>query len=61
MQIIPCAPGEVADSIPGRATQLAFYEEKTQRIENLSEFIARVRVDYAASGVGETSLLRAEA
>lgn len=58
MQISPYTPGEVADSVPGRATQLAFYEEKAQRIENLGEFIARVRVDYAARGVGKTSLLR---
>ncbi|MFB8189125.1 ATP-binding protein [Microbacterium sp. NPDC055988] len=58
MQTSPYTPGEVADSVPGRATQLAFYEEKAQRIQNLSEFIARVRVDYAARGVGKTSLLR---
>lgn len=58
MQISPYTPGEVADSVPGRAAQLAFYEEKAQRIENLGEFLARVRVDYAARGVGKTSLLR---
>lgn len=58
MQLSPYTPGEVADSVPGRATQLAFYEEKAQRIENLGEFLARVRVDYAARGVGKTSLLR---
>lgn len=58
MQISPYTPGEVADAVPGRATQLAFYAEKAQRIMSLGEFIARVRVDYAARGVGKTSLLR---
>lgn len=58
MQISPYTPGEVADAVPGRTAQLAFYEEKAQRIEHLHEFIARVRVDYAARGVGKTSLLR---
>lgn len=58
MQLSPYTPGEVADSVPGRAAQLAFYEEKAQRIESLGDFIARVRVDYAARGVGKTSLLR---
>lgn len=32
MQISPYTPGEVADSVPGRATQLAVYEEKARRI-----------------------------
>lgn len=58
MQISPYTPGEVADTVPGRAAQLAFYAEKAQRIMSLGEFIARVRVDYAARGVGKTSLLR---
>lgn len=58
MQISPYTPGEVADTVPGRAKQLAVYEEKAQRIGTLGEFIARVRVDYAARGVGKTSLLR---
>lgn len=58
MQISPYTPGEVADAVPGRAKQLAFYAEKAQRIMSLGEFIARVRVDYAARGVGKTSLLR---
>lgn len=58
MQISPYTPGEVADAVPGRAAQLAFYAERAQRISTLGQFIARVRVDYAARGVGKTSLLR---
>lgn len=54
----PYTPGEVAKQVPGRATQLAFYTERAQLISQLGQFIGRVRVDYAARGVGKTSLLR---
>ncbi len=54
----PYTPGVVAKAVPGRTTQLAFYEERAQLIAQLGQFIGRVRVDYAARGVGKTSLLR---
>jgi hypothetical protein len=57
-QTSPYTPGVVAKSVPGRTTQLAFYEERAQLIANLGQFIGSVRVDYAARGVGKTSLLR---
>jgi hypothetical protein len=57
-QTSPYTPGEVAKSVPGRATQLAFYDETAERIALLGNFIGRVRVEHAARGVGKTSLLR---
>jgi hypothetical protein len=57
-QLSPYTPGEVAKSVPGRTTQLAFYDESAARIALLGRFIGRVRVDHAARGVGKTSLLR---
>jgi hypothetical protein len=54
----PYTPGVVAKTVPGRATQLAFFEERAQLIANLGQFVGNVRVDYAARGVGKTSLLR---
>ncbi|MEW2014278.1 MULTISPECIES: AAA family ATPase [Microbacterium] len=58
MQPSPYTPGVVAKAVPGRAAQLAFYEERAQLIANLGQFVGSVRVDYAARGVGKTSLLR---
>lgn len=54
----PYTPGTVAKRVPGRRQQLAFYEERAQYIATLGAFSARVRVDFAARGVGKTSLLR---
>ncbi len=54
----PYTPGTVAKAVPGRRQQLAFYEERAQYIATLGAFSARVRVDFAARGVGKTSLLR---
>ena len=54
----PYTPGTVARTVPGRGQQLAFYEERAQYIATLESFSARIRVDFAARGVGKTSLLR---
>lgn len=54
----PYTPGVVAKTVPGRSAQLAFYEERAQLIAQLGQFVGSVRVDYAARGVGKTSLLR---
>lgn len=57
-QLSPYTPGVVAKAVPGRSTQLAFYEERAQIISQLGQFVGSVRVDYAARGIGKTSLLR---
>jgi hypothetical protein len=54
----PYTPGVVARSVPGRAEQLRFYTRRAEEVGTLKRFVGRVRVDYAARGVGKTSLLR---
>lgn len=58
VQPSPYTPGAVARTVPGRTAQLAFYTERAQFIANLQRFADRPRVDYAARGIGKTSLLR---
>lgn len=57
-QLSPYTPGEVARTVPGRSSQLKFYERRAQEVCALGRFISRPRVDHAARGVGKTSLLR---
>jgi len=54
----PYTPGEVAQEVPGRAAQLAFYRERAKYIGLLGNFSGRITVYHAPRGLGKTSLLR---
>lgn len=58
MQPSPYTPGEVAATVPGRAHQIAEFDERLSYLVDLKRFIGRIRVDYAPRGLGKTSLLR---
>ncbi|WP_374009443.1 AAA family ATPase [Leifsonia sp. LS-T14] len=59
MQPSPYTPGEVARLIPGRAQQLADFDERLSYLVDLGRLVGRIRVDHAPRGLGKTSLLRA--
>lgn len=59
MQPSPYTPGEIARLVPGRAQQLADFNERLSYLVDLGRFIGRIRVDQAPRGLGKTSLLRA--
>ncbi|GAC1376701.1 MAG: ATP-binding protein [Pseudarthrobacter sp.] len=58
MQPSPYTPGEVANTVPGRAPQIAEFDERLSLLVDLQRFIGRIRVDHAPRGLGKTSLLR---
>lgn len=58
MQPSPYTPGEVARNVPGRAVQLAEFDERLSYLVDLGRLIGRIRVDHAPRGLGKTSLLR---
>lgn len=58
MQPSPYTPGVIARSTPGRAQQLAEFEERLSYLVDLRRLNGRIRVDHAARGFGKTSLLR---
>jgi hypothetical protein len=58
MQPSPYTPGEVATTVPGRALQIAEFDERLSYLVDLHRFIGRIRVDHAPRGLGKTSLLR---
>ena len=58
MQPSPYTPGAVAREVPGRGQQLAEADERLSYLVDVGRLVTRIRVDYAARGVGKTSLLR---
>ncbi len=58
MQPSPYTPGSVAPEVPGRGSQLGEADERLSYMIDLGRLVTRIRVDYAARGVGKTSLLR---
>lgn len=58
MQPSPYTPGEIARLVPGRAQQLADFDERLSYMVDLRRFVGRIRVDHAPRGYGKTSLLR---
>lgn len=58
MQPSPYTPGTIARLIPGRAQQLADFDERLSYLVDLGRFVGRIRVDHAPRGYGKTSLLR---
>ncbi|WP_426518374.1 ATP-binding protein [Diaminobutyricibacter sp. McL0618] len=58
MQASPYTPGEIARLVPGRARQLADFDERLSYLVDLGRLIGRIRVDHAPRGLGKTSLLR---
>ncbi|RKR76505.1 ATP-binding protein [Frondihabitans australicus] len=58
MQPSPYTPGEVARTVPGRASQLADIDERLSAMVDLGRLVGRIRVDHAPRGFGKTSLLR---
>lgn len=58
MQRSPYTPGRVANDLPGRAEQLARFEQDATYMVELKELAGRLQVEYAPRGVGKTSLLR---
>jgi hypothetical protein len=59
MQPSPYTPGVVALLVPGRAHQIADFEERLSLLADLGRLVGRIRVEYAPRGLGKTSLLRA--
>lgn len=58
MQPSPYTPGEIARLVPGRAQQLADFDERLSYLVDLRRLVGRIRVDHAPRGYGKTSLLR---
>ncbi|MGH1549613.1 ATP-binding protein [Leifsonia poae] len=58
MQPSPYTPGVIARATPGRAQQLADFDERLSYLVDLHRLNGRIRVDYAPRGYGKTSLLR---
>ncbi|MCS5717871.1 ATP-binding protein [Herbiconiux sp. CPCC 205763] len=58
MQPSPYTPGDLAREVPGRAIQLAEFEERLSYLVDLKRLVGRIRVDNGPRGYGKTSLLR---
>ena len=54
----PYTPGQVAQHVPGRESQLAEIDERLDFMVQFAHLVPRIRIDHAPRGMGKTSLLR---